>query len=65
MRPCQPAKTLNNLLDTRSRRQKIAENESLAKAILPEARSVKKAMSYQSLSRPLYVPISACRVRRA
>ena len=40
-------KNPKNAVDTHSRRLKITVNESDAKAILPERRSVKKAISYQ------------------
>ncbi len=40
-------KKRKNVVDTRARRQKMAGNEPDAKAILPEPRSVQKAISYQ------------------
>jgi hypothetical protein len=43
----QQRKNPKTALDTPSRRHKIARNEPDAKAILPEPRSVEKAISYQ------------------
>jgi hypothetical protein len=43
----EPTKKPENVDDNRAARQKIGSNEPEAKAILPEPRSVQKAISYQ------------------